>query len=868
MKVTGKSPTPKASRYFTDRKQPLEIFWEKYNIYQQRMEKDAPNISVLMYYGMEGIGKSALIAEIISEMKEKLTNPQFVYYDFNIKQDKRGVLERIRNILVNDYEYSFPLFDLALYNYAQKIGEDVTSSDIQPFLGGSKLLSTMLDLAGKIPAAGVVTTLTKYADLGFSIINELLGKHKRELIEIELKDPTALYAYLPSLFAQDLAENLEHNRQPLVIFLDTYEKLVNEMLPVGEPLNNDEWIRGDRGLIPNIPNVLWVIAGREKLKWEAFDSSWSKTLEQHLLGSLTQNDSTQLMRSAGITDPDLLEGLYQLTGGTPVYLDLCVDRYDHLKQKRISFELETFGQNEHALIERFVRFMDMSKKYIVHVLSLLEIWNDEMMYMIGPNVIPDFSRTTYEEVKEYSFISEYEGLYVMHQTVRKVLSDSCPMTTADRTFEKAVQFCKEKLTDKNLRDDMFEQYLLWFVRFKMKVIKQSDVITFFEDELLEHFVQLLDIGKIETAEKLLNLIFSAIEKQSEAYAYLMLRMSDVKKSAGDFEQSLKYAMRSKNLYADLKGTEHLAYLNALKHYGVALFNTGNDKRSSEIFNHLLKKRAEIQGENHPDTIGAMHHVANSLSALGKNEEVLKIREEVLSKRMEILGEDHPDTVSAMHHLASSLSALGKNEEALTINYELVSKRKEMLGEDHPDTISAKRYLAFSLSGLGKYEEAKELFEEVLSSSREIFGVNHPDTLGAMQHMANSLFLLGEYEETLKIREEILSKRKEFFGDNHPDTLATMQHIANNLFLLGKYEEALNIHANVLSKRKKILGENHPDTISAKRYLAFSLAALCREEEAKDLLEEDFSRSREVLGENHPDTIKAKELVEMVTELRS
>ena len=284
MKVTGKSPTPKASRYFTDRKQPLEIFCEKYNIYQQRMDKGAPNISVLMYYGMDGIGKSALIAEIISEMKKKLTNPQFVYYDFNIKQDKRGVLERIRNILVNDYEYSFPLFDLALYNYAQKIGEDVTSSDIQPFLGGSKLLSTMLDLAGKIPAAGVVTTLTKYADLGFSIINELLGKHKRELIEIELKDPTALYAYLPSLFAQDLAENLEHNRQPLVIFLDTYEKLVNEMLPVGEPLNNDEWIRGDRGLIPNIPNVLWVIAGREKLKWEAFDSSWSKTLEQHLLG--------------------------------------------------------------------------------------------------------------------------------------------------------------------------------------------------------------------------------------------------------------------------------------------------------------------------------------------------------------------------------------------------------------------------------------------------------------------------------------------------------------------------------------------------------------------------------------------------------
>lgn len=77
MKVIEKSLTPKASRYFTDRKQPLEVFWGKYNIYQERMEKDAPDIdvSVLMYYGMDGIGKSALIAEIISEMKEKLAAP-------------------------------------------------------------------------------------------------------------------------------------------------------------------------------------------------------------------------------------------------------------------------------------------------------------------------------------------------------------------------------------------------------------------------------------------------------------------------------------------------------------------------------------------------------------------------------------------------------------------------------------------------------------------------------------------------------------------------------------------------------------------------------------------------------------------------
>lgn len=293
MKVKKRSATPKASRIFTNREKPLEVFWNKYNQYRDSMKTGDPDISVLMYYGIGGIGKSALIEKIMSEMEEKLSSPQFVYYDFNIKQDSRSVLESIRNILVSDYKFSFPLFDLALYNYAQKIGEDVKSSEKQSFLSRSKVLSIVLGLVEMIPAVAVVATLMKCADSGISIIKNLLNKHTRELIEIEQKSPAELYVYLPYLFAQDLADNLENSEQPLVIFLDTYEKLVNEMLSVGEPLNNDVWIRGDNGLIQCVPNVLWVIAGREKLKWEVFDSGWSEALEQHLLGSLTQIDSIQ-----------------------------------------------------------------------------------------------------------------------------------------------------------------------------------------------------------------------------------------------------------------------------------------------------------------------------------------------------------------------------------------------------------------------------------------------------------------------------------------------------------------------------------------------------------------------------------------------
>jgi len=49
---------------------------------------------------------------------------------------------------------------------------------------------------------------------------------------------------------------------------------------------------------------------------------------------------------------------------------------------------------------------------------------------------------------------------------------------------------------------------------------------------------------------------------------LILRMAYAKRTAGDYALALKLAEKSKNIYAGLRGTEDVEYLNALKHYGL------------------------------------------------------------------------------------------------------------------------------------------------------------------------------------------------------------------------------------------------------------------------------------------------------------
>lgn len=286
----------------------------------------------------------------------------------------------------------------------------------------------------------------KFADKSLAYVRTYLANHRRDLIQIETKEADELHHYLPYLFAQDLGNNLEDAKEPLVLFLDTYERVVNEMSAVGEPLNNDLWLRGEEGLIQNTAHVLWVIAGREKLKWERFDPDWASALESHILGNFAPGDSDSFLSASGVGGTLLRSQLYELTCGTPVYLDLCVDRFHDLSEQGHVPTIEHFGQDHYELIERFVRYMDDNKKDIVYVLSCLQQWDDSLITEIAQTVLPNFSLSAYERVKDFSFVIESDrGCYNIHQTVGSVLLNHCPETIRLRTARKALAYYLQRL---------------------------------------------------------------------------------------------------------------------------------------------------------------------------------------------------------------------------------------------------------------------------------------------------------------------------------------------------------------------------------------------------------------------------------------
>jgi len=296
MKTNNKKSVPQANKIFTDREDPRKLFWNTYSEFKNNLDK--PNdIKVITYYGVGGIGKTSLLIQLRKELKEKITHPQFVYFDFNTATDARTVLKKIRNILQNDYNFEFPMFDLALYFYLVKLAEHIEKDEIQSLTSKSPILSSLIDICGVIPIVGFVPLVLKGIDNLISATRNNIKNRKIELYELQNEDPDTILKNLPYYFAGDLENNLKGKEVPFVIFFDTYELLVNELSGIGEPLKNDEWIRNEkRGLITNIPNVIWVIAGRDMIKWEQFNPEWKDALDQHNLGNLSESDAKKFPR--------------------------------------------------------------------------------------------------------------------------------------------------------------------------------------------------------------------------------------------------------------------------------------------------------------------------------------------------------------------------------------------------------------------------------------------------------------------------------------------------------------------------------------------------------------------------------------------
>ena len=536
----------KATKEFTDREEPRKVFWDKYTKMSNEMNEANP-IQVISYYGFGGIGKSSLLHKLNEELKEKAPNSKTEFLDFErlteLNNNLLDILKVIRQDLKERYKFSFPIFDLVTYVYETKMGKTATKPELSSIFDDNKELGFLKDVISDIPLIGTFTKVIYYADTGKNLIQERLKNHKlrQRLLEIENSSAEEIKEHLAYYFSIDLKENLKKETVPFVFFIDTYEKLVNELTQVGDVLKNDLWLRSDEGLICRVPNVLWVIAGREKLKWQDMDESWEGTLEQHLLGTLSYTDASHFLKVAGIVNEELIHQIYNLTHGTPIYLDMCVDTFVKVKEKGNEPTINDFGEDTTSLIKRFLIYMNDTERDFTTMLAFVGEWTDDTISEISIKMLGFFSPALYHKIKDFSFITSENGKYKMHETVR------------DITIANASKIEKEKYT--NIYQSEIDEKVKEIKKVKIANENSSNVeprkervqLNFYDSQ--EKYVKLI-------SSTLQNVFSSKSQKEFEdKIAYLLEKIEDYEQTYQKvfFSDGIEEMLQSFSQYRNIPG---------------------------------------------------------------------------------------------------------------------------------------------------------------------------------------------------------------------------------------------------------------------------------------------------------------------------
>src|SRR5699024_936877 len=133
--------------------------------------------------------------------------------------------------------FKFYRFRFAMKRYAEETGQSLEiKNDNSSFLTNNPLLELGMDLSQNVPdlieKLPIISNISKaitILDKSREIIKNKIDTRnmKKSLIEIQILEIAQIVKNIEKYFYEDLAEAMLNSKEPLVIFLDTYEKFAD-----------------------------------------------------------------------------------------------------------------------------------------------------------------------------------------------------------------------------------------------------------------------------------------------------------------------------------------------------------------------------------------------------------------------------------------------------------------------------------------------------------------------------------------------------------------------------------------------------------------------------------------------------------------
>lgn len=472
--ATGRFLT--AQEVFSDRTEELEAFdlalddhrrWHKDVWAPALSANDGMDLSisrenVLVYYGVGGIGKTALSKrlenKLLTAAKSQRTDAATFRWDLGESgaRDFESFMLGLR-VAIGELRRPLQAFDFLLAQYwasthpgqdfrehigrntfygraARRIGLSQRMDDMLDAVGSTVTSSSALFKSGADAAAGIFRAIKR---------GHVVRKMRKDSTYFERladAEPSGdTLSYMASVLAWELSKMGGSKHIDVVAFVDTYETVNTDSTRLFERLF--------QRVVYLTPNILWVITGRNRLDWD-LDSlegeldyigaqCWSQLVpqdasegRQHLIGFLSDHDANDylekrvVLRNRPAIPAELRATIVQAAQGLPMHLDLTVMRYMNLADDDGNVPTGEFDTAFAMMVSRIMRDLDDEECRLLEATSLLSHFDMDLAVEAAGGNITD---ARFRRFLKRPFVVTSESSlwpYRIHDVVRSILNEN------------------------------------------------------------------------------------------------------------------------------------------------------------------------------------------------------------------------------------------------------------------------------------------------------------------------------------------------------------------------------------------------------------------------------------------------------------
>ena len=779
---------PSALDVFTDREELIAAF-------ERNLEHKKPEeYRVLAFYGDGGIGKTTLLQKL--EQLHRQRCPQALMGRLDLAGADTTppdlLLYRLRRLFPT---IPFPSFSLALAEYGRRFHpEQVYGSDRKELLQGAgpyaDVLAGGLEVLGQLSGVGLAVSTMKAAATAKRQLSDWVQRRAEPWLQrSQSLSEEQLLAQLPLQWAKDfrqaISSQLDHDWDdaitysgpPPLIALDTYETLWHSGMGRSgrrrEP--RERWLVD---LVSELPEVLWVIGGRDRLSWEeGYDKAWSEACEQHLIGQLSDEDARSFLAKRGIKEPAIVDKILRQGAGVPFYLELETQLYD--KTPAAERTPEVFGGSQQEQIDRLLTHLDASERATLKLLAAFGIWDRELFSQAVTHFATGYPATGAVELGRFWSIEPIgEGRWQLHNEMAHHLQ-----------------------ADERQRDQgTYEKVHRWgFAYFDGPL-----------EGLEAKAIQADDAERLQRALRHAR----AIQPAAEWAAWLVKRLDQLGRGT-IWQPLLAVAEKGVQEAAKALGKNDPAIAGLLDRQATLLQEIARYEEAEPLFRRALAIDEASYGKDHPDVARDLNNLAWLLQVTNRLGEAEPLIRRALAIDEASYGNDHPEVATKLNNLAQLLKATNRLAEAEPLFCRALAIDEASYGNDHPIVAIQLNNLALLLEDTNRLTEAEPLKRRALAIFEASYGNGHPNVATGLNNLAHLLRATNRLTEAEPLMRRALTIDEANYGNDHPDVARDLNNLSMLLKATNRLAEAEPLSGRAARIFLASLGIDHPNTQTVK-----------------------------------------------------